>query len=180
MVLWMGRLVQSKGLELLLSAFAVALATNSSMRLVLAGPDSVDYKTRLEKLAKTLGIERFVIFTGMIENEEKQQALVAADLFALPSESENFGLAALEAMAVGCPVLMSPGVSIVNDVVAAGAGLLVNREIAPWAKALLDLLNDKSRLATMGRAAIKFSLRYDWSIIGRSLEETYLSMIGSI
>jgi glycosyltransferase involved in cell wall biosynthesis len=177
LLLWMGRLVESKGLDLLLSAFAAAVATNSELRLVLAGPDTNQYRSVLEKLVCQLGLTQYVFFTGMIEGEEKQQALCAADLFVLPSESENFGLAALEAMAVGCPVLVSPGVSIAADVAAAGAGFIVERESALWGRMIANLLDDKVKCAMMGQAAARFARCYDWSVVGKMLEDSYRTMM---
>lgn len=177
-VMWMGRLVASKGGELLVSAFAQAAQAYPDLRLVLAGPDTGNCRPSLENLARALGVDGRLVFTGMIEGEEKLQALGAADLFAFPSESENFGLAALEAMASGVPVLLSPGVSIAADIAAAGAGKVVRRDVASWSGAIMEMMGNNAQRDAMGEAAKQAAWRYDWSNVIEVLEDTYRTVLG--
>lgn len=176
-VLWMGRLVASKGVDLLISAFAQAAKDVPDMVLVLAGPDTSNCRKSLENLATALDIDERLVFTGMIEGEEKQQSFCAANLFAFPSESENFGLAALEAMAVGTPALLSPGVSIAADVAALGAGLVVQRDVPSWAAAIKKVMIDDACRAAMSDAAKQAAWRYDWSSVVGTLEDAYRIML---
>ena len=174
-VLWMGRIVEMKGLRLLCEAFAQCQILDAS--LVMVGPDPVGHRAELESLVSKLGIRDKVVFTGFLDGESKRQALTSADIFVLPSLSENFGLAALEAMALGCPAFISPGVCIANDIAAAGAGLVIEREAASWAQVLSNLLTDSRQRTGMGIAARQFSWRYDWSNVAMELEQSYTAML---
>jgi glycosyltransferase involved in cell wall biosynthesis len=178
-ILWMGRIVQAKGLPLLLEGVAQSLRQATDVSVVLAGPDPVGHRAQLESLASLLGIRDKIIFTGPLDGEDKQRALCSAEIFVLPSHSENFGLAALEAMAVGHPVLLSPGVCIANEVAMAGAGLILQRDANAWGAALAGLLADKERCTKMGEEGRRFAWRYDWSNVVTQLERSYYQMVES-
>lgn len=177
LVLWMGRMVESKGLAMLVTAFAHVLKERGDIVLALCGPDTNGFRSSLERLVAELDIHGQVVFTGMIEGEHKQEAFCAADLFVLPSDSENFGLAALEALATGCPVLLSPGVSLGADVVAAGAGLIAPRDTQQWTGKILDIMQDEPGRYKMALAAQTFAWRYDWSHVVCLLEDAYRAMM---
>ena len=82
-----------------------------------------------------------MIFTGLLTGEDKLAALAAADLFALPAVGEGFSMAVLEAMACGLPVLLTPGCNF-PEVVDAGAGMVVAREVPALSEGLRALLTD--------------------------------------
>src|SRR5205814_616054 len=96
-VLYLGRLSHKKGLDVLLQAFAKMAMPDT--RLVIAGPDDEHLTPSLETLARRLGIDGRVEFTGLLDGEERLAALHNADLWVLPSKTENFGTAVIEAMA---------------------------------------------------------------------------------
>ena len=123
LVLFLSRLHSKKGCDLLLRAFASVLANDPSWRLVMAGPGSDDYVVKLKNIARQLGIANSVSWPGMLEGDAKWGAFRVADVFCLPSHQENFGLAAAEAMACGCPVLVSDQVNIVSEIIASAAGM---------------------------------------------------------
>src|SRR5215212_3064713 len=103
-------------------AFAEVAPFHSDLQLVLAGPEQQD-GVRLRELAAQLGIGERVVWTGMLNGDLKWGALHAAEVFALPSHQENFGLAVVEALACGVPVLISREVNIWREVVESSAGL---------------------------------------------------------
>ena len=123
-VLFLGRLHPKKGGDLLIDAFARALQTEPRLHLVMAGPDDRSgVRAGLEAKAARLGITEHITFTGMLSGDAKWSALRAAEVFALPSHQENFGIAVVEALAMGVPVLISDKVNIWREIVADDAGM---------------------------------------------------------
>lgn len=122
LVLFLGRIHEKKGCDLLIRAFADAALFHSDLLLVLAGPEQQD-TTRWRGLAAELGVADRIVWTGMLTGDLKWGALHASDVFALPSHQENFGIAVVEALACGVPVLISREVNIWREIVECGAGL---------------------------------------------------------
>lgn len=128
-LLFLGRIHPKKGCDLLIDA-----AASRDVQVVVAGPDQVGWRAELERRSS-----HRVVFAGMIEGEIKAGALAAADAFILPSHQENFGLAVVEALAAGLPVLISDRVNIWREIAADAAGYVepddlagTNRLIARW------------------------------------------------
>jgi len=111
LVLYLGRLVSKKSPDLLLEAFACWQARSASgppAMLVLAGPDEADgYRQQLEARAARLHLRDRILFTGPLYDDAKWSAYRDADVFVLPSQNENFGNTAAEAVACGTPVLLT-------------------------------------------------------------------------
>lgn len=132
-VLFMGRLHQKKGCDLLIKAFyrymchqPAGRSESGGVYLVMAGPDQVNWLPKLQALAASLGIADRVTWPGMLTGDLKMGALWAAEIFALPSHQENFGIAVVEAMACGVPVLISNKVNIWREIEQDQAGLVEN------------------------------------------------------
>jgi glycosyltransferase involved in cell wall biosynthesis len=123
MVLFLGRIHPKKGCDLLIRAFARVAAYDPSLRLVMAGPDECGWQAELQTLAQQLAVNRRVVWTGPLYGDLKWGAMRAADVFALPSHTENFGITVAEAMACGLPVLISREVNIWREIESGGAGL---------------------------------------------------------
>ena len=121
---FMGRLHEKKGCDLVLQAFAVVAAADPSLHLVMAGPDQEGWQGNLVDLARSLGLSGRVTWPGMLKGDLKWGALRAAELFLLPSHQENFGIAVAEALACGVPVLISDQVNIWREIQESGAGLV--------------------------------------------------------
>lgn len=122
-LLFLGRIHVKKGCDLLIDAFAKA-ATDPDVLLVMAGPDQTGWKAELEKRAAALGIADRIVWPGMLGGDVKWGAFRCADAFVLPSHQENFGLAVAEALAAGCPVLISDKVNIWREIAEDQAGLV--------------------------------------------------------
>ena len=130
-VLFLGRLHPKKGGDLLIEAFAQVAARDPALHLVMAGPDDRSgVRAAWEALASRCGVAERVTFTGMLTGDAKWAALRAAEVFALPSHQENFGIAVVEALASGVPVLISDKVNIWREIVADDAGLAGNDTLA--------------------------------------------------
>jgi glycosyltransferase involved in cell wall biosynthesis len=127
-LLFLGRVAPKKGPDLLLHAIAALQAEGLwdplTMVLVLAGPANGSYATQLQHLAERLGISSSLLWTGMIQGDQKWGAFQSADAFVLPSHQENFGIAVAEALSCSIPVLLTHPVNIAADIAAAGAGLV--------------------------------------------------------
>ena len=119
-LLFLGRLHPKKGCDILIEAFAQI--ADPSFSLVLAGPDQIGWQNRLQTRVDELKLNSRVVFTGMLQGEAKQAALAVADAFVLPSHQENFGMAVVEALAVGLPVLISNRINIWREVDQDNAG----------------------------------------------------------
>lgn len=136
LILFLSRLHPKKGCDLLIRAFAAVCSADDRLHLALAGPDEAGCEADLRALADSLGVSDRVTWTGMLSGEVKWGAYRAADVFALSSHSENFGVVIPEALACGLPVLISDKVNIWREVAAHGAGL-VEADTVAGATALL-------------------------------------------
>ena len=172
-VLTLGRLSHKKGLDQLIRAFALVRRMVADSRLVIAGPDDEGLAPGLAALARRLGVGDAVTFTGMLRGRAKRAALAAADVWALPSHTENFGLAVVEALAAGRATVISPAVNVAPDVVAAGAGIVAPAEPEAFAAEIASLLQDDHRREELGARAREFARRYDWSAVAPRWAEMY-------
>lgn len=127
--MFLGRIHPKKGCDLLIRAFAQVLARDPSWVLLMCGPDQVGWRAALEKLAVELNIADRVLWLDMVQGAEKWGALRAAEIFALPSHQENFGIVVAEALACGTPVLISNKVNIWREVQECGAGFVASDDL---------------------------------------------------
>jgi glycosyltransferase involved in cell wall biosynthesis len=172
-VLFLSRLHFKKGLDLLLPAFARLAADDASLHLVIAGPDD-GMLDQCKAWARRDSIHDRVTFTGMLRGEDKLAAFAAASVFALPSYSENFGIAVVEAMAAGLPVVISDQVNIWREVQAGGGALVVRCDADKLALALGAVLRDPALAADMARKARATVRRlYHWDSVAAALEAMY-------
>ena len=123
-LLFLGRIHEKKGCDLLLEAFARNAGTAPDLDLVIAGPDQAGMREKLETRAGELGVSGRIHWTGMIGGELKWGALRACEAFVLPSHQENFGISVVEALAVGRPVLISNQVNIWRQIIEERVGFV--------------------------------------------------------
>ena len=183
--LFLSRLHHKKGTDLLIDAFATVTASWDADRhgpppaLVVAGPDEGGYLAQLEAQTQRLGLSGSVVFTGMLTGPDKVDALQSADLFCLPSHQENFGIAVVEALAAGTPVLISDQVNIHEAITAAGVGQAVPLDPPAIADALRDWLTDPARRQAAANQASAWACQaYDWQAIAQRWSDRYSSIMG--
>lgn len=132
LLLFLGRLHEKKGCDLLIEAFAAIQRSpqgDQSLHLVMAGPaGDQQYLEHLKHLAAAAELP--LTFAGMLSGSIKWGALSAAEAFILPSHQENFGIAVVEALACGTPVLITKEVNIWREIEAAGAGYVESDDLA--------------------------------------------------
>lgn len=148
--LFLSRLDPKKGLDLLLPAFAQLRDQCPETALVIAGDGETEFVTSLHQEAARLGIQNDVVWAGFLTGKEKRAALATADAFILPSYSENFGIAAVEALACGLPAILSDNVAIHREIAAAHAGLVVKCQIEALANAMHKLATNAELRRTLG------------------------------
>jgi len=123
-LLFLGRIHEKKGCDLLLHAISKTASSVPEVDLVIAGPDNAGMRAKLQRRAERLGIAGRVHWLGFVGGDLKWGALRACEASVLPSHQENFGFAVVESLAVGRPVLISNQVNIFADIESDGAGLV--------------------------------------------------------
>lgn len=173
-VLALGRISWEKGLDRLIAALSQAPAT----RLVIAGDDADGHSAFLASEARRFNVaDRVSILARHVAGTDKEALFSAACMFAMTSLSENFGLAAFEAMRRGVPVLTTADVGVSEIVREAGAGLVVDTTSAAIAAGLNALQEDTARSRAMGEAGKAIVIeQYGWPTIARRMEELYRSV----
>jgi glycosyltransferase involved in cell wall biosynthesis len=178
-VLFLARLDPVKNIESLLQAFALLLQKLPGVKLAMAGEGDAKYEAELKDLAVRLGLGDDVVWLGRVDGGEKAGLLAAATIFVLPSHSENFGIAAVEALMAGLPCILARGVAMSGDVEAAGAGLAVDPTAESIAAGLMTLLEDDDVRARMSVEARSLAReRYSLSAMARQLEHLYSDIRG--
>jgi glycosyltransferase involved in cell wall biosynthesis len=176
LIVFLGRIHPGKGVEHLLPA--MAQMRNTRAVLAVVGPDSENHLSQMQSLATRLNVADRVLFTGMLKGPARIAALQDADLFALPSDHENFGVAVVEALAAGVPVLISDHVNIRQEIADAGVGVVVPTDPAKIAAALDQwLADDQLRKAAAAKAAPFARRMYDWARIARNWKQHYESIV---
>lgn len=129
-VLFLSRIHEKKGCDLLIEAFAKVAQRDKNLLLVMAGPDQTGLVSKLKAQAEILGIAHRILWPGMLEGSMKWGAFYAAEVFCLPSHQENFGIVVAEALACGKPVLISNKVNIWREIEEEGAGMVAEDTLA--------------------------------------------------
>jgi len=140
----------------------------------------IGYRKDVERMVRDLGLEDSVVITGEVRGEMKDCLLANADVFVLPSYSENFGIVVAEAMAWGRPVIASTGMPW-KEVANVGAGWWVEPEEGSLAKALAEALGKgQEELQAMGaRGRALVSERYGWSVPANRLISSYKNILAT-
>jgi glycosyltransferase involved in cell wall biosynthesis len=175
--LYLSRLAPKKNLEGLLDAFAQLRHELPQLQLTIAGDGDAHYAQALRDRAQALGLDDRVRWLGRVEGEAKRRAFEEADFFVLASHSENFGIAAAEALAHGLPCLLGRGVAISGDVVAAGAGLGTATGPEAIAAGLRLMMPAATRASMSTHAARLARERYSLEAMGANLQQLYSSIL---
>ena len=162
-ILSLGRIHRKKGCDLLIQAFADIAHSAPGLRLVLAGANDDAWKPELVRLSQEAGVEDRITWTGHLEGDLKWGAFYAAEVFALPSHGENYGISVVEALSCSLPVLISHKVNIWREIVNDGAGLAAADDLPGTVAALREWLGlDPAKFQVMrNRARYCFHQRFE-------------------
>ena len=176
-LLFLGRIHPVKGLKNLVEAWH--RVRPAGWHCILAGPDEAGHQTELEALLRQRNLANVFEFPGMMEDEQKWALLRAADLFVLPSFTENFGVAAAEALACGVPVIATKGTPW-KDLVDYRCGWWVDLGPEPLAAALREAasLSDQQRYEMGQRGRHLVEEKYSWPKIGNEMLSVYRWVLG--
>ena len=174
-LLFMSRIQEKKGLDLLVQAYAVLRQTNpKAPALVIAGPEQQpEYANHIRTQFDQSGIH----WVGSLSGTEKSQALAAAEALVLPSHQENFGIVVAEALAVATPVLISNKVNIWTEIQSGGAGFVEEDTLEGTERLLRQwyALTGEERSAMSQAALIVFKSHFDIRESTKRLVETIQS-----
>jgi glycosyltransferase involved in cell wall biosynthesis len=178
-VLVLSRLLRTKGLEELLSAFLSLVKAEQyrSWRLVFAGDGPPEFVHRLKDIVSRNLAAEFVVFTGWLTGEAKQAALRGASLLALPSHHENFGLCVMESLASGVPVLVSRHVNLAQEIQTADAGWICSSDEVSILQTLQEALSSEEELVRRANNGRYLAERYSWTCVTDQLIRLYAQLI---
>lgn len=174
--LYLGRIHPKKGLLMLVEAWARVRPDGWILQIV--GPDEARHRMQVERAVTTAGLNEVVHFSGPIEGANKSKTFFNADLFVLPTYSENFGIVIAEALAHGVPVLTTTGApwSMLMD---HGCGWWVNPTVDDIASGLRQATSEKKQtLQEMGKSGRKWvEAEFGWQRITKAFLTTYDELI---
>ena len=177
-LLYLGRLHPEKSVETLIEALPLIVRHHPSVHLLLVGLGH--QRAALAALAERLGVTNSLTFCGFVPDEELPAAYAAGDLFVLPSIAELEGMAVLEAMACGKPLLIADSKSSAAvDFVDGNGALFRVRDPDDLARQASRLLADPSGLQMMGQTSLSKSLAFDIDRSVAALECVYSSVLPS-
>jgi glycosyltransferase involved in cell wall biosynthesis len=178
LVVNLGRINFKKGLDILIRSFAQIARGREDLRLVLDGPDNEGYGSVVRRLLAEHDVLGKTTLTGLLEGKDRFAVMQQAEVFALPSYTENFGLVVAEAMSTGVPVVISDQVNIWPEVLQADAGLVVPCDPQATAEALRSLLDDPARARQMGRNGRKWVAEHlSWNVVGAQMIRVYEEIV---
>ncbi len=164
-ILFLSRVHPKKGLLDLVEAWAIV--RRPGWRIVIAGGDEEGHRAKLEALIRAKGLESDFEFVGFVDGARKQACLDEADIFVLPTYSENFGIAVAEALANELPVITTTGAPW-QDLVTHHCGWWVAPGVQGVSNALRDAIDcDPGELKRMGQRGRRLVIdKYSWDKIG--------------
>jgi glycosyltransferase involved in cell wall biosynthesis len=176
-VLFLGRMHRIKRLDLLADAFADVRLTHPAVHLVLAGPD--EQRLVPDLLRRFAGDADHVHALGAVHGADKWSLLKDADVMVQCSDSESFGLAVVESLAAGVPVIATRTCPW-SEIETRGCGFWVDQVAPAIAAAIRTLADDPVRRARMSARGVAFARdRYSWDAIAPRMASLYADLTGS-
>ena len=175
-LLFFGRLHPIKGVENLLYAWSEIYNFFPDWRLKIAGPGERQYVKKIKLISSTLSLQR-VEFSGPLYGEDKWNAYRNADLYILPSFSENFGMTVAESLSVGTPVITTKGTPW-SDLVDKKSGFWVDGNIESLVSCLHEALPDILQLRVMGENGKRWMIQdFSWDLVEKNMSIFYTWII---
>jgi glycosyltransferase involved in cell wall biosynthesis len=179
-ILFLSRVHEKKSIETLIDAVAILKELGTKTRLFIAGTGDENYIHSLKTRAITAGVDESVHFLGMVVGNLKLSLYAMVDVFALPTQQENFGLVYPEAMLCETPVIGTKGTDIWKELEEGGA-VIADRTAAAFADAIITLTSDSNRLKELGEQGRKHILGWlDSDSVARGYENIYQSALTNV
>lgn len=173
-ILFLSRVHYKKQPEALIDAAAILRDKGKSIRVLFAGTGEDDYIEGLRNRIENKNLKDQVFFLGMVVCDQKLSLYERADIFAMITSQENFGLVYAEALACRTPVIATKGTDIWKELEDSGGAVIVDGNAQATADAIVELLSDTSRLKTMGESGRKWVFdELDGEKIVARFEEVY-------
>jgi glycosyltransferase involved in cell wall biosynthesis len=177
-ILFLSRIYPVKGLLNLVSAWQSI--RDPDWRIVVAGPDEAGHKKEVMTAVHAAGLQDCFDFVGSVDDDAKWDRFFNADLFVLPSFTENFGIAVAEALACGVPVITTIGTPW-QELISHRCGWWVDIGVAPLVDALREAIalpdSERSVMGLRGRQLVENG--YSWAKVGKDMAEVYSWVLGS-
>ena len=174
-VLFLSRIDWKKGLDRLIESWK---RIPPDITLIIAGNDEEGYSQKLRKIAGVHQVGERIHFLGPVSDADKWALYENALMFVLPSYSENFGNVVAEAMAMGCPVVVTPEVGLAHVVRESGAGIVADGDPVAFASAIRSLLDDPARRKAMGERGRSSAIaQLSSESLARRMESIYRGML---
>jgi glycosyltransferase involved in cell wall biosynthesis len=181
LALFLSRIHPKKGLDRLIPAWKKLAEKNPDLRLAIAGAGDPAYLAQIDNLIAQHQLQNKILRVGQLAGEQKWQALVDADLFVLPSHQEGFSMAITEALAAGCPPVVTEECNFdeLEENPKNPAGIIIkNGDMPAFIEETQSLLADparRKRFAAAGQELVR--TRYTWEKIAADLESVYRHII---
>lgn len=173
-LLFLSRIHPKKGLDNLLRVWQLLANRFPDWHLIIAGSDLIGYQAELELLVEQLQLKQQITFTGMLSGQLKFSALTNADLFVLPTHSENFGIAIAESLAYGVPVVTTKGAPW-QELETYKCGWWVDDNQEALMDALIEAMeipaSKRQEMGLKGRELVK--VKYSWQSIAKDMASVY-------
>jgi glycosyltransferase involved in cell wall biosynthesis len=144
--LFLSLLYYKKGLNLLIPAIKKVSISYPNIKLIIAGSDLGGYEKKVRAWIQKYELKDRIIMPGFLSGQDKQDAFAGSDCFVLPSMNENFGIAIVEALSAGLPVLISDNVYIWKEIIEEGGGWVCNYSIESLIDSITGILKSPSDL----------------------------------
>jgi glycosyltransferase involved in cell wall biosynthesis len=178
LIVFLSRLNAKKGLHLLVQAFRMVSREMPSALLAIVGAgDPPPFEGQVKRWVTECGVANQAVMPGLLTGEEKLTALADADVFVLPSQTENFGFAIFEAMASSVAVVVSEGVHYADEIHRHEAGLVVPCEAETFATAILKLARSPVLRKEMGENGKRLAQKYSWEKSAEQYEQCICSVL---
>jgi glycosyltransferase involved in cell wall biosynthesis len=176
-ILFISRLDKKKRVDLVIESLSKLRDREYTFYSIIAGSGDSNYYRKLMDLVDKHDLHNYISFPGFVDGPDKNILLQGSDLFVLPSHSENFGIAVAEALIAKLPVIITPGIQISSDILAANAGLVIEDNIDSLTSAIANLIDDSILRKNLGQNGYNFAkTHYDWHRISQNLSDVYGSI----
>lgn len=176
-VLFLSRIHERKGADILTKAFCQLKNVYENIKLVFAGPDD-GYLNTLKSIVKKYSLEDDVIFTGSLNGTDKLEAYVDADVFVLPSKDryESFGNVVLEACACGTPFIITDNCGV-SEWIENNGGYIVEPTVCALYNSLFDILSNDELRVELGKSAKNIATKYPIESTISSITKCYSEVV---